>query len=133
MEMFLPRVKVANKRFPLNLNHYRNVDHHTSNEAKQLFAEVVKGELAGLKTIPTLRPPLHLQITLWVARKCDLANVQAVVEKFAADAIVECQVITDDNCEIITSGGYDFGGYDRVNPRAILRISEKCQEPFRLS
>jgi hypothetical protein len=125
LSVMLPRKTKADVRWALNLNNYRNAHYILSNQAKHLFAETVKAGLAGLETIPTLRPPLHLQITLWVARKCDLANVQSVVEKFYADAIVGCQVIADDNCDIIQSGGYDFGGIDRINPRAIVRISEK--------
>jgi len=120
----LPRKTKADVKWPLNLNSYRNAHYILSNQAKQLFHEIVKTQLDGKETIPTLQPPLRLQITLWVARKCDLANVQAVVEKFVADAIVGCQVIPDDNCDIIQAGGYEFGGYDRINPRAIVRLSE---------
>ena len=95
--VMFPRKTKSDVKWPLNLNNYRNAHYILSNQAKHLFAEIVKNALAGCETIPTLRPPLRLQITLWVARKCDLANVQAVVEKFFADAIVGCQVITDDN------------------------------------
>ena len=122
--VMLPRKTKADVKYRLNLNVYRNTNFIVLNQAKHLFAGIVEKELAGLGTIPTLRPPLRLLITLWVARRCDLANVQAVVEKFVADAIVECQVITDDNCDIIQAGGYQFGGYDRINPRAIVRIEE---------
>ena len=120
----LPRKTKADVKYRLNLNVYRNTQFMVLNQAKHLFAEIVKRELAGLEIIPTLRPPLRLQITLWVARKCDLANVQAVVEKFFADAIVACQVIADDNCDIIQEGNYKFGGYDRINPRAVVRLEE---------
>jgi len=120
----LPRKTKADVKYRLNLNVYRNTNFMVLNQAKQLFHNIVATKLDGVGTIPTLRPPLRLQITLWVARKCDLANVQAVVEKFFADAIVACRIIADDNCDIIQAGSYQFGGYDRVNPRAIVRIEE---------
>jgi len=123
----LPRKTKADVKYRLNLNVYRNTNFMVLNQAKHLFHEIVTSQLAGMASVtPTrLKPPISLKITLWVARKCDLANVASVVEKFVADAIVECRVITDDNCEIITAGSYEFGGYDRVNPRAIVRIEER--------
>jgi hypothetical protein len=127
LSVMLPRKKTPDKRYPLNLNIYRNTHHMTLNEAKAAYSEIIKSQLAGigLDTLPKLVPPVYLLVTLWTARKCDLANVASVVEKFFADSIVECQVLADDNCTIITGGGYEFGGYDKINPRAVVRISER--------
>lgn len=127
LSVMLPRVKVKDRKYILNLNTYRNTHHFTLNEAKASFSALVKKQLAGMDrdTPTTLNPPIFLGITIFPARKCDLANVQAIVEKFVADSIVESGMLTDDNCEVITGGGYEFGGYDKINPRAVVRISER--------
>lgn len=124
ISVLLPRKTKADVKYPLNLNRYRNTHHMTLNEAKETFHGIVKAKLAGINTSIQLAAPVAVLITIYPAKKCDLANVVAVVEKFFADSIVECQVITDDNCEVITQGGYKFGGYDRANPRAVVRIEE---------
>lgn len=57
-------------------------------------------------------------------RLCDVANVCSVVDKFFLDALVESGKLPDDNYQYVPKVTYEFGGYDKGNPRIEIIIEE---------
>lgn len=124
----LPRKRVADLVFRLNLNTYRVTHYHTLDDAKKTYKEIVAAELADngwFQHREKLTGPVRFRLVLYPARKCDVANVCSIVEKFAADALVEIGVLAGDDCEVVVGESYEFGGYDRKNPRCELTIERK--------
>lgn len=57
-------------------------------------------------------------------RKCDVANVLSVVDKYFSDALVEFGRIEDDNYDFIPKVVYEMGEVDKEWPRATITIKE---------
>lgn len=112
-----------NKKFILNLNHYRNAHFHTTDPAKKNFKAIV-GPL--IRHIPFM-DQVCITYTYFAPtqRLADVANVCSIVDKFFCDALVECHKLSDDNCKVVSEVRYRFGGVDRGNPRV-----EAIIEPF---
>lgn len=117
----LPRKTTADKKISLSLNWYRNAKFFQSNDAKQIFKAAVHAEVvrAGLNKLPV---PAHFKYRYFFARKSDVGNFHAVIEKFLLDALVELGVLPEDNCEVVPGGEYRFAGYDKTSPRVELEI-----------
>lgn len=110
----------SNKRFALNLNQYRNAHHHTLNNAKKSFHELMK---TTLKNIPRFKS-VKLTYTVYPKTKklLDISNVASIVDKFFSDSLVELGIIEDDNYLFVTEITYCFGSVDNVNPRCEVTI-----------
>ena len=121
--VILPRKKVGDKKFILNLNNYRNTFHMSLNEAKKRYKDLIKDEIKNIKK-PV--PPISCTYVLYPRTKqlTDLGNVLSIVQKFTEDALVEYGVIEDDNYSIITEVNQNFGEVDKENPRVELFIKE---------
>jgi len=121
LEVMIPRKTREDKRFPLNLNIYRNAHHFTLNAAKIEMVEHVK---LALPEAYHLTPPFRFIYTIFPAtgRAFDLGNVGSVVQKFADDALIQLGVIKGDNMKIVREVVYRYGGVDKENPRAELHI-----------
>lgn len=119
----LPRKKVADKKFSLNLNVFRNAKYFTVNDAKKAYVEAVRASVAGRKL--EIEPPLSFSYVVYphTRRRMDLGNVLSIVQKFTEDALVELGLLTDDSFEIIRHVEYDYGHVDRTNPRVELVIN----------
>jgi len=127
----IPRKTKPGKKYSLGLNNYRNWQHHESNALKILYKEIVakavekaEGKLG--------KPPYKFTYTIFYSTKrlFDLANIGAVVQKFADDALIELKLLEDDNYTFIPEIEYKFGGIDKENPRAELIISEFRPDEF---
>jgi len=112
-----------NKRQGLNLNSYRNNHYQRNNKMKKEFAKVFQLLISGMDNA-VLRPPLALvyTITRGTARKADLGNIGAVLDKFCSDSLVEFGLLADDNTEYIKEIIFRDGGIDKQNPHAKLEI-----------
>jgi hypothetical protein len=100
--------KSKQKWFWFNLNAYRNTHYQTLNKAKQWFNEWaftqnLTGEFSG---------PVHIHYSIWPKKRSDLMNVGSVLDKFLQDALVNCGVLPDDNCEYVKSVSFQFIAYD---------------------
>ena len=122
----LPRKTKDDRVFILNLNNYRNTHHMTLNPAKLAYKGIV-GEV--LEALPADQKdlgkgPFQFTYTIYPgsARAFDLGNVCSIVQKFTDDALTEYGIINDDNYKIVRRVCYEFGGIDKVNPRAELEI-----------
>lgn len=122
LSVVLPRKTKADKVFILNLNLYRNTHHMTLNQAKVAYKEKVTEAVQELGELSP--PPYRFTYTVFPAnsRAFDLGNVLPIIQKFTDDALIELGILTDDNYKVIRSVHYEFGGVDKENPRAELRI-----------
>ena len=118
----LPRKKVSDKVFILNLNVYRNSHHMTLNQAKIAWKEIVAQSTTGMVNADS--SPFNFTYTVFPAtnRKFDLANVLSIIQKFTDDALIEFGFIPDDSYKIIPKIDYRFGEVDKDNPRVELEI-----------
>lgn len=114
-------VLVTKKRhFWLNLNQYRNTHFQTLNKAKANFKEAVEDEIKKLGQGIDGKARWGLWYKLYppTRRLCDVSNICSVVDKFFSDALVELNVLEDDNYNIVREVHYLIGQVDKANPRA---------------
>jgi hypothetical protein len=113
-------VMVGKKRFPINLNHFRNAYFHAINKSKILYKEQIQSQLKGL----VLFPPLTITYTYYPPDKrlADLGNVLTIQSKYFEDALVELGYLEDDNYTFINRSIYKFGSMDRADPRVEIEI-----------
>lgn len=113
-------VMVGKKRFPINLNHFRNAYFHAINRSKILYKEQIQNQLKGL----VLNPPLTITYTYYPPDKrlSDLGNVLTIQSKYFEDALVELGYLEDDNYTIINQIIYRVGTLDKVDPRVEIEI-----------
>ena len=120
--VMLPRKRTDDVKHYLNLNVYRNTNFYTLNEAKVIYKESM---LPLLNTLPKLN---HISITYTLytgsKRKCDIANICCVVDKFFCDALVEAGRIPDDNYDFISNITYAYGSVSANNPHVKITIKE---------
>jgi Holliday junction resolvase RusA-like endonuclease len=111
---------VGKKRFPINLNHFRNAYFHAINRSKILYKEQIQSQLEGL----VLVPPLTITYTYYPPDKrlADLGNVLTIQSKYFEDALVELGYLEDDNYTFINRSIYKFGSMDREDPRVEIEI-----------
>lgn len=111
-----------NKSIALNLNVYRNAHFQSLNKAKVNFKELMT------KQIEPITPMQQCQVkyVLYVGSKrlLDIANVCCIVDKFFMDALVEMGKLPDDNYEHLRNISFEYGGYDKGNPRVEIFIEE---------
>jgi hypothetical protein len=120
--VMMPRKTMPDKKFIINLNNYRNWQHHLNNQIKIAYKDIATPKLEGIKFFL----PIKLTFTLWkgTLRKIDRANVLSIHEKYFCDAMQECGCIPDDSDEIVYSTKYITGGIDRDAPRVDILIQE---------
>lgn len=112
----IPRKRGPYKKYPLNLNHYRNAHYRTSNEAKKIYKTLVANQVKKLPEFSTL----SYSATVFARdnRLFDVPNIVSIHEKFLMDAIVEFGKLPDDNYKHIpVSPGWCFGGVEKTRPR----------------
>lgn len=122
LAVWLPRKTMPDRKFIINLNNYRNWQHHLNNQIKIKYKEIAAPKLEGLR----FELPIKLTFTLWKAttRKIDRSNVLCITEKYLLDAMVECGCLVDDCDEYVYSTKYITGGIDRDNPRVDVLMQE---------
>lgn len=113
-----------NKSLALNLNVYRNAHFQSLNKAKVNFKTHMAEQIEPITPMNKVR----VKYILFVGSKrlLDIANVCTVVDKFFMDALVEMGKLPDDNYEHLTNITFEYGGYDKTNPRVEI-ILEECQ------
>jgi Holliday junction resolvase RusA-like endonuclease len=120
--VWVPMVRVPDKKYIINLNNYRNWHRFTENKIKNQYALQADEFLRGLE----FEGKVKLEFTFWKGskRKIDRANVLSIHEKYFCDAMVHSECIADDNDNFIESTFYQTGGLDRENPRVDIKINE---------
>ena len=97
--------------FPLNVNAFANKHHQQKHNAKNIFYEYIDGlnlkdkhgELSGVHRV-------HYQYYAETGRLFDEANVGGGIDKFLADALVNCGLLVDDNYEHLKHYTFEFVG-----------------------
>ena len=104
------------RRYYLNLNGYRNWNFHTSNRLKKAFKLQISDIVRGLDKV---KYPCVMRYSIYYhnKRNFDIDNIGSVVAKFTHDALVEFEVLPDDNYHYIREVTFSFGGIDKESPR----------------
>lgn len=112
----------------LNLNGYRNWQFQLSNQLKKLFKITVAEDVRKLKPVGG---PVRITYSIFypTKRAFDVDNVGTVISKFTMDALVEFNILEDDNYNHVPEIEFRFGGVDRENPRCVVRIEEIGNAP----
>ena len=111
------------KNYYLNLNGYRNWQFQLSNQLKKTFKLVVADTIRALQ--PVTKPCIISYYIYYPTRRAfDVDNIGSVVSKFTHDALVEYDILEDDNYNFLPKIRYEFGGVDKENPRCDVVIEE---------
>lgn len=122
LEVYIPRKRVKDRKFILNLNTYRNADKFFLGDCKKLYTEIVVDKVKGLSL--NLPPPYSFKYIYYKGdnRKVDISNPLSIIDKFTCDALVKAGLMEDDNFTILTDVIYSFGGVEKGNGRVDLEI-----------
>lgn len=119
--VMLPRKTKPDKKFILNLNNYRNTHQMVLNQAKHIYADIIK-ELVGDNIEHYDKCQLIFTYYHGNKGRIDKSNPLSIIEKFACDALTDLGFWEDDNSEIIPETIFRWGGIDKENPRCELEI-----------
>jgi Holliday junction resolvase RusA-like endonuclease len=117
-------VGVAKKKtYYLNLNGYRNWQFQLNNQLKKTFKIQVAEKVRELEPV---KGKCRITYTIYypTRRLFDIDNIGSVVTKFTHDALVEFEILEDDNYKIVEEIVYRFGGIDKDDPRCDVLIEE---------
>lgn len=122
LEIHIPRKRVKDRKFILNLNTYRNADRFFLGDCKQIYTDLVLDKVKGLSL--SVPPPYTFKYIYYKGdnRKVDISNPLSIIDKFTCDALVKSGLIEDDNFDILTNVIYSFGGVDKGRGRVDLEI-----------
>lgn len=124
MNLILPiEIRTGKKPFKCNLNIYRNCNRFRLGSVKKEYTKIVH-ELCLPPVYECFSGPVDLLYTLYMPtrRKCDVANICSIIDKFTCDALIKAHVLVDDNYDYIKSVKYSWGGVDKELPRCELFI-----------
>lgn len=112
---------VKKKKYYLNLNGYRNWQFQLNNQLKKLFKITVADDIRKLTPIDGV---CKVTYTIYypTKRAFDIDNIGSVITKFTHDALVEFDILEDDNYNFVNEIVYKFGGVDKDNPRCDVHI-----------
>ena len=107
----------------LNLGNYRNWQFQVSNQMKKTFKIKIAETVRALKPVSG---PVRITYSIFypTRRLFDVDNIGSVVCKFTLDALVEFDVLEDDNYKFVPEINFEFGGVDKENPRCVVKIEE---------
>ena len=108
------------KRYPLNLNHYRNAHYRVNHKAKVEFA---KQMIPMVQDLPQLDKIKLTYVVYFAQKRGDVANVGSIADKFFCDVLVEAKKITDDDYKHIPEVTYKYGGISKP-PRIEVIIEQ---------
>lgn len=122
LEIYIPRKRVKDRKFILNLNTYRNADRFFLGDCKNIYTDLVLDKVRGMSL--SLPPPYTFKYIYYKGdnRKVDISNPLSIIDKFTCDALVKAGLMEDDNFSILTDVIYSFGGVEKCNGRVDLEI-----------
>lgn len=120
--VYTTKSKTPKSKFILNLNNYRNAHYQVLNNSKVRYKEEIQGLFSGLH----LMGKYELWYTYYAQtnRKCDVANICAIIDKYTCDTLTELGVWGDDNIDTVVRVVYQWGGVDKENQRCEFEIKE---------
>lgn len=114
----IPRKTKKDKIIPMNMNWYRNAYYHENNIVKWIFKELVQDQLEWQK----VGNQYWLCMTIYYKYLADLWNIDAVIDKFLNDALVETWCVIDDNMKYYIEKHVKVWWKDFKNPRVEITI-----------
>jgi len=115
-------IELRGKRYPCNLNSYRNTHYRIMNQLKKKFKDLMREQI---ETLPTMnRVKIHYIIHYENARSYDIDNIVSVVSKFFQDALVELNRLPDDSFNHITKIIGTAGNISRNDGYIEIKIKE---------
>lgn len=115
-------ISKASKRYPINLNGYRNWHYHISDAIKKEYKAIVKPQIEVLPVMGKV----SITYNIYYSRRgrFDIMNISSISAKFFEDALVEFGKLPDDSYEYIPQVHTYFKGIDNANPRVEAVIEE---------
>ena len=115
LTVILPRKTKPNRNVSINLNWFRHAHHRDYDNAKVVYAEVMKEQLTS---IDGPKGKIHIHYDYYAARNNspDLDNFVGAAKKFFQDSMVKHKFIEEDNVNVIVSSSEKYCGIDRKNP-----------------
>lgn len=125
--VMLPRKTIADRKWILNLNNYRNAHPLMLNDAKVQYKEVVQEATNYSEWDGEEFEKAHLHFILYPGsnRRVDKSNPLCIIEKFACDALTDIGFWRDDDSTHLPVSTYEFAEVDKKDPRCVLIIEEK--------
>ena len=129
MPLFVQLGKSSNsKKYYLSLNNYRNWHYKASNNIKKKFKENVKEQVKTLRKTGDLKrlSIVEVEYKMFTPDKTrrDKMNFISVASKFFMDALVDLNVIEDDNDNFVKTEIIHTSEIDRGNGRIEIIIRE---------
>lgn len=111
------------KNYYLNLNKYKQWHFQESNNIKRTFKLET---LECMRELQKVTKPCKMTYTIYYSTKraFDLDNIGSIVAKFTQDALVELEILEDDDYHHIVEVQFLYGGVDKDNPRCDIVIEE---------
>ena len=113
-------VNVGKKKFMLNMNPYRNAHYQVLNKAKQEYKRVMKDEILSLPNMEKI--VIDYEITFGDNRRRDGMNIASVTSKFFLDALVEYNVLKDDNYKNVLHEEWNPCGVEKDNGKVTIYL-----------
>ena len=120
MYVIIPRKRTKDKRIPINMNAYGNVNSFTNNEVKKMFKSIVESQILNTKIATPVE--ITYQIYKPSRRRLDKMNVIAVTSKYLLDAITELGCWEDDNDDYVKTETLLPTIYDKNKGRVEINI-----------
>ena len=113
-------VVVGGKKYPINLNAYRNWHYQVNNKIKKEYENLVKDQLENIKFEDKVT--ITYQVFKPSKRKLDKMNVVSITSKFLMDALTVHECWEDDCDKIIKDEHILPTEIDKENPRVEVII-----------
>lgn len=116
------KIRVSKKKmYYINMNTYRNANHHVTAAAKKAYTHMLFS--METKEIP-FPPPYIFVYRMFYNRNAqfDVANFMSILDKFVSDALTMKEVIPDDSARYVKSTLYEFAGIKACPPYANMHI-----------
>lgn len=113
--------KKTKNKIPMNLNNYRNLHHHQSDDAKKQYKFVMTVQINRLPKMKKVS--LLFVLHRGTRAKGDRHNVCSIVQKFFCDALVELGKLPSDTDEHVLWEKYETGDVSPKKPYCEIIIN----------
>ena len=115
------------QKFILNLNNYRNAQHIMLAGSKKAYHMVMAEVIQALPDKVDFRgKQFACRFDYWHPnnRAVDVSNPVSIIEKYVFDALQECGIISDDNCNnLVRHDGWKWMGVDKdLYPNGMCKL-----------
>ncbi len=116
----VPMKRVADKKYPINMNAYRNWHPMVESKVKKQFTEDLSDQLEGV----VIQTPVEISYQVFkpTNRRLDKMNVVSITSKYTLDAVSFYGCWEDDNDEVVKTETILPTELDRENPRVEVII-----------